>query len=118
MSARSVSTPVAASTCSPGARAGADGEINLFNDSVGLEGGVGVRAGVGLEAEAQVAFGMERVGAEVDLGAALGLGFDAGLGFEFSPSGLTTDAVGLAGDIARGLGDAAEEIPLVGGWLR
>jgi hypothetical protein len=101
-----------------GARAGADGEINLFNDNVGLEGGVGVRAGVGLEADAQVAFGMQRVGAEVDLGAALGLGFDASLGFEFSPSGLATDAADLAGNVAGGLRDAADDLPLVGGLFR
>jgi hypothetical protein len=87
-----------------GARAGADGEVNLFNDHVGLEGGVGVRAGVGLEADAQVAFGIERVGAEVDLGAALGLGFDASLGFEFSPSGLASDAAGVADDAADFVG--------------
>jgi hypothetical protein len=87
-----------------GARAGVDGEVNMLNDHVGLSGGVGVRTGVGLEADAQVAFGLERVGAEVDLGAALGLGFDASLGFEFSPSGLATDAADVAGDAADFVG--------------
>ena len=78
-----------------GAFAGAQVQLEAsgeLGDSVDAAAGVDLKAGVGFEASAEVDFGLDNVGVDLELGAALGLGADLKIDVSISPTGVIDDA--------------------------
>lgn len=88
-----------------GVQATVEGTVSL-GDSVDAGAGVDFKAGIGVEARAEVDFGLDNVGVDLELGAALGLGADVKVDISISPSGIVDDV----GDMIEGAGDAVDNV--------
>lgn len=69
-----------------------------IGDSAEVTGGVDLKAGIGAEAKADVEFGLNEVGIDLEIGATLGIGADVKIDLAISPSGIIDDA----GDVIDG----------------